>query len=440
MAPVIETGGLKFLFIFNGLLRLAAEGPSSETSNLMSKKSGNKKGSDQVITPGGPRSRNLVHEVEPGTAVMGTDEGTQLVRLRKSSAAAAAIATSKGLVATPGGFRHPSLVHRVEPGHALHAADGKMRLMNIASKAMKDFRKPEMSALEYPALGSGWIVYAYWNNGTGKSITSFKTRWVVPAAPADDDAQLIYLFNGIQNYGYNYGILQPVLQWGASPAGGGSYWAVASWYVTSLGAAFYTPAVKVNEGDTLTGVMTLTGKSGNLFNYTSAFEGIAGTSLPVMNIAELLWCNETLEAYSIADCSDYPNTLYTAFTGITIQTGDTQPTLDWTAVDTVTDCGQFAAVVSNASTNGRVDLHYRKNKSRFDDTEYLVVKDPILLWLYRHGWEDPGWGRRETREALAASSIYELAEQIEDRGLRAEIRKAAGKALAKVAEKMTEGS
>jgi hypothetical protein len=126
-----------------------------------------------------------------------------------------------------------------------------MRLMNLSSKAMKDFREPAMSALEFPALGSGWIAYTYWNNGTGKSITSFKTRWVVPPAPVNDDGQLIYLFNGIQNYGYNYGILQPVLQWGASPAGGGSYWAVASWYVTSLGAAFYTPAVKVNPGDTL---------------------------------------------------------------------------------------------------------------------------------------------------------------------------------------------
>jgi hypothetical protein len=382
-----------------------------------------------------------VHEVESGTAVTGTDDGARVVRLAKSSAAAAAIARSKGLVATPGGFRHPSLVHRVEPGHALHATDGKVRLMNLASKASRDFREPEPSALEFPALGSGWIVYAYWNNGTGKSITSFKTRWIVPPAPAHDDGQLIYLFNGIQNYGANFGILQPVLQWGASPAGGGAYWAVASWYVTSSGAAFYTPAVKVNEGDTLTGVMTLTGKSGALFNYTSEFDGIAGTSLPVMNIAELLWCNETLEAYGIEDCSDYPGTLYTVFTGISIQTGNTQPSLDWTAVDSVTDCGQFAAVVSNASTNGRVDLHYRaKKKHRFEVDDYAVVKDLILLWLYRHGWEDPDWGTRETREALAATSIYEMAEKIGDRELRTEIRKAAGKALAKVAKDMGDRS
>jgi hypothetical protein len=120
-----------------------------------------------------------------------------------------------------------------------------MRLMNLSTKAMKDFHESEVSALECPALGSGWIAYTYWNNGTGKSITSFKTRWVVPPAPVSNDGQLIYLFNGIQNYGYNYGILQPVLQWGASPAGGGSYWAVASWYVTSL----VQPTTPPGEGE-----------------------------------------------------------------------------------------------------------------------------------------------------------------------------------------------
>jgi hypothetical protein len=52
-----------------------------------------------------------------------------------------------------------------------------------------------------------------------------------------------------------------------------------------------------------------------------------------------------------------------------------------------------------------------EKQSRFDETEYLVVKDILQLWLYRHGWERPGLGWRETNEALAASSIYELAER-----------------------------
>jgi hypothetical protein len=171
--------------------------------------------------------------------------------------------------------------------------------------------------------------------------------------------QIIFLFNGIQNYGNNFGILQPVLQWGFSAAGGGPYWAIASWYVTSKGQAFHTPLVRVGIGDTLLGLMTLTGKSGSNFNYNCEFKGLAGTTLPVQNIAELLWCNETLEAYTLTQCSDYPSTNHTAFQEIGIQTASDVPTLRWTPVNAVTDCGQHVEVLSNSGTAGGVNIYYR---------------------------------------------------------------------------------
>jgi hypothetical protein len=64
--------------------------------------------------------------------------------------------------------------------------------------------------------------------------------------------------NGIQNSTMIY---QPVLQWGpGSAAGGGNYWAVVSWYADGQGGqAFYSNLVTVNPGDTLVGVVTLTG-------------------------------------------------------------------------------------------------------------------------------------------------------------------------------------
>jgi hypothetical protein len=85
---------------------------------------------------------------------------------------------------------------------------------------------------------------------------------------------------------------------------------------------------------------------------------IAGTNLPVQNIAELLWCNETLEAYTINQCSDYPNTGHTAMRAIRIDAGSSTPTLSWTPANAVTDCGQHAVVVSNANGDGEVDLYY----------------------------------------------------------------------------------
>jgi hypothetical protein len=232
-------------------------------------------------------------------------------------------------VLTPGGYRHKSLVHPVDAGVAVNVTTDVIRLMNVqTTNVIEEIAASPTAPGTVPALGSGWITYFYWNNGTGTPVSSFKTMWQVPPPPAvQDPGEVVFLFNGIQNYGANFGILQPVLQWGVSAAGGGAYWSVASWYVTSGGQAFHTNLVRVNQGDTLIGVMTLTGQSGSAFSYTSQFQGINGTELPVQNIAELMWCNETLEAYGINAAGNYPDTPLTEFTEINIRTGGVAPEL-----------------------------------------------------------------------------------------------------------------
>jgi hypothetical protein len=265
------------------------------------------------------------------------------------------------MVLTPGGYRSRALVHAVGEKESLRSVDSLIRKVDLSSNKIMNVAMAEFSTMANiaPALGSGWITYAYWNNGTGNTITSFKTTWAVPDDPATREGQTIFLFNGIQNYGQNFGILQPVLQWGASAAGGGPFWSVASWYVTSGGQAFHTPLIPVLAGEILTGIMTLTGEDNGLFSYTSEFLGIEGTTLPIQNIAELLWCNETLEAYGVNQCSDYPASNMTALTAIEIQTGGVTPALNWTPINNVQDCGQHTIVVSNASPNGEVDIYYR---------------------------------------------------------------------------------
>ena len=105
---------------------------------------------------------------------------------------------------------------------------------------------------------------AEWTNTTGHPISYFSTKWIVPPAPATDNGQLVYLFNGIQQTSSGPFILQPVLQWGVSPAGGGSYWSITNWYVNGMGGiALKGNLVQVNSGDVLRGVMTLTGTVGH---------------------------------------------------------------------------------------------------------------------------------------------------------------------------------
>ena len=93
------------------------------------------------------------------------------------------------------------------------------------------------------------------------------------------------------------------------------------------GPAFHTNLVQVKPGTVLTGVMTLSGQNNNLFSYDCMFNGIADTSLPVSNIQELTWNIETLEAYGLQQCSDYPDIGSVAFYAIDLQTSAGRPTL-----------------------------------------------------------------------------------------------------------------
>jgi hypothetical protein len=374
------------------------------------------KNEEEVLTPGGMRPKSAVHLVEPGNVVGAPEpqlEATQdpvgmhpasseanpepseaasktssVTRVevgpagmhpqilipgadaKESVAAASANATDGDMVLTPGGYRHKSLVRHIEPGHFLDLSTGSIRKMHTSGREVVDFGplllRPGVEPLMphniarhpnvLPALGTGWITYADWTNNTGHPITRFATTWVVPPAPATNHGQTIFLFNGIQNSTMIY---QPVLQWGSSGAGGGNYWAVASWYVDGQGGpAHHSTLVRVNPGDVLVGVMRQTGHSQNQFSYNCEFQGIANTGLAINNVQELTWLIETLEAYAIQQCSDYPDTNFTAFSSIDIQTDAGHPAINWAAVNAVTDCGQSTRVVSNANPGGEVDLYY----------------------------------------------------------------------------------
>jgi acylphosphatase len=329
-----------------------------------------------VVTPGGPRRVDQVHRVGSEQVVTIDDDGNMIVStaVQEKFAMSGNATEAADLVLTPGGFRNRAFVHHIGDGQALNLVKNRrFELRDLRTGVTAELAEPPQAAgATVPAIGSGWITYAYWNNGTGSPISQFTTMWQVPPAPSSGIAgETIFLFNGIQNYGANFGILQPVLQWGPSAAGGGQYWAVASWYVTSSGQAFHTNLVQVNPGDMLIGVMTQTGRAGTQFNYTSEFRGIAGTTLPVQNIAELQWCNQTLEAYGLQSCANYPYTPQTQFTEIFLRTGSTTPAVSWTPVNRVTDCGQHAAAISNSATYGEVDVYYSQALA---DEEAVVAR------------------------------------------------------------------
>jgi hypothetical protein len=292
------------------------------------------------------------------------------------------------LVLTPGGWRPKSKVHLVELGHHISVEDGNLKIIHTETgKLIKDFGKiqevPEekgkrilrvrlaerkKGAAATTPITDGWIIYSDWTSNTENPISYFRTRWIVPREPATNNDQTVYLFNGLQETIEGPFILQPVLQWGASPAGGGKFWSITNWYVDREGGhAFHGHLVRVNPGDVLDGVMSLLGQYGKSFSYISSFTGFPTTDLRAYS-KELRWACETLECYGFKAFTDYPDAEFTAFRDIEIRVRtatkpniiDTNATINWQANNIVTDNGQQCRILSNASPGGEVRLYYRK--------------------------------------------------------------------------------
>jgi hypothetical protein len=328
---------------------------------------------ETVIAPGGSRLKSSTVAVDPGQALRRTIAGVlEVVSSGQNTKPDGSPAIATDMVLTPGGFRASSVVHHIESGAVIDGAGHQFKKMSAHGAMLADLgvlaRKATGQPLmplnvahdpaRVPALGSGWICYASWTENA-QPVSLFTTTWTVPPPPATQSGQTIFLFNGIQNESMIY---QPVLQWGPSAAGGGSFWAVASWYADGQGGqSFYSSLVPVTPGQVLVGVMTETGQSAQGFSYNCQFTGIANTSLPIQNVEQLTWCVQTLECYNVQACSDYPATSKTAMREIEIKASGQTVTPAWTATNTVVDCGQHAVVVSNASPGGEVDLYYNNS-------------------------------------------------------------------------------
>jgi hypothetical protein len=280
--------------------------------------------------------------------------GIFLLALSTPSMAQDATPTSKPVL-TPFGYRDAANVHFVPPGYSLTTMpDGHIRMENPVTGARVDFPNVEGSVV--PFTDNGWITCASWLNQTGSPVKSFTTTWTVPPAPSSYDGQTLFQFNSIEPTS-GTAILQPVLQYGPSAAGGGQFWAVASWYVTG-NQAYFSSLVEVNAGQSLTGVIKFVGKTNKKFDYTCQFTGISGTDFSMNQIAQLTWCTETLEVYGVDLCSEFPSTAYSTMSKINVRTKAGTPSVTWGISNVATSCGVQTTVITNGATNAAVDIYY----------------------------------------------------------------------------------
>ncbi|KAJ7618128.1 hypothetical protein DFH06DRAFT_1139354 [Mycena polygramma] len=259
-------------------------------------------------------------------------------------------------VLTPGGYRTTN-VHEIPDGASLAHVGAEIHVVasngTILKKVTAGGPTPVKAAAA--ALKTGWVTFASWRNTGASPIASFTTNWKVPPVPKTQNGQTIFLFNSIEPNSGN-AILQPVLQYGGSAAGGGAYWAAATWYLDPSNT-FFTKPVKVAAGSNLDGIITLTGSSGSQFHYTSSFTNIAGTNLKVANASQLTWATETLEAYAVKAITDYPAGS-TVFTNINLKLKNgAVPSVSWATSDDAAD-GLKTTVNTNGATNAKITIKY----------------------------------------------------------------------------------
>ncbi|KAJ6585978.1 hypothetical protein B0H19DRAFT_1250724 [Mycena capillaripes] len=261
-------------------------------------------------------------------------------------------------VLAPGGYRSGANMMAVPLGGRLahvgsdiHVMSANGTVVHIATPKPR----PSKSATAVSPEQTGWITFASWLNNVGVPIGSFGTNWIVPPVPASQHGQTIFLFNSIEPGTFD-GIMQPVLQYGPSAAGGGAFWAVATWYLLQ-DQTFFTTPVRVNPGQNLRGALSLVGGSGTTFNYHAGFTNVAGTELDINGSPQLEWATLTLEAYGVTTASDYPSGS-TAFTSVGLElTNGARPAIGWSTVNDAPD-GLSTTINVGGSVNAVVTIKY----------------------------------------------------------------------------------
>ena len=301
------------------------------------------------------------------------------------------------LVLPPLGRVKKANTYYVGPGKCLFVGDSTILIVNKATgKTQKKLSLQHSDRKSYNILGNteinfstaknkqdGWITWAECEvlNYPGKPITYLSAEWSVPNPPLEKSGQLIYLFVGLDgnlilpDSNDIYYILQPVLQWGMSPAGGGKYWSVCNWLVTNEGQYFHDSLIKVNPGDSLQGVVKRIAITDSTSLYNSSFTGY-GEGLEVQNLN--FWSRYfALETYGVRNCDDNPADEKMRMFNIKIMIDDSYLPLFWQAYNNIDHCGEFINIIHESSYDGEINIHFHKPDSKDNYDDIYIYPNPI---------------------------------------------------------------
>jgi len=264
-------------------------------------------------------------------------------------------ALSAGYLRTPFGLVHPDCVHEVDESAAARNAHETCAHPRVErASAESSFA----AGGQVPAT-NGWVE-ASWAT-LSSAATYMHGRFTVPAAPKTAGSQLLYFFPSLEPAG-GTAIIQPVLQWGVGAAGGGKYWAIASWYVDNAGNAEHSTLRRVSSGDVIDGLMegsNCTSSGVCAWKITSK-DVDTGVSTVLNHAADgkayTLAQGAVLEAYGVSQCAHYPTDGDITFDQLVVRRGSTtvSPAYDPKQWSVSPSCG-FSV---NADSTTSHTLHY----------------------------------------------------------------------------------
>ena len=239
-----------------------------------------------------------------------------------------------GWVQIPGALIRPDCVHEIPNGADVEengdiTLEGSIVAHYDACPEEPISTRPRHGVVpqytDEPGTGNGWIeaVQEDVSLSSGDNIDKIVGTWTVPSDPSTNGG-IIFIFNGLEPTTENV-IIQPVLQYGSSAAGGGNYWAIASWLVNSTNA-YFSPLETVNVGDTIQGNTYIKSTSGGKLNWE--IKATDTTSGAYSNLGAYSsgytwnWAfSGVLEAYNISSCKNLPASHSDEFKGNTVDHG-----------------------------------------------------------------------------------------------------------------------
>ena len=286
------------------------------------------------------------------------------------------VAEHPGWVQVPGELIRPDCIHQIPAGASVDISDdsksGEDVTMNGQVIAHYEACSEEpivtrqRGAFTPGPTGNGWVEDSNWHVSLkkGDNIEWIQGEWAVPSAPKSTGAT-IFLFNGVEPKSGKW-IMQPVLQYGPSAAGGGNYWTMASWLVGS--SVYVSSLTTVHAGDVLVGTTDETSvASGKLTYLIDAYDSTSGadSNLTIHSKGiQWSWAFEgVLEAYNMTKCAEFPASGKTRFYDTTVAHGypafDYYGSLNFTGeFDNYFGAGGPSCGFSTSVSGGSVTLKY----------------------------------------------------------------------------------